>query len=65
MAKWRVRGYQLFQWKGDHGQHVHVYKDRAFIGRYDYEKHEWLEGPYRDAPGARRAIRDWLEIQGL
>ena len=65
MAKWKLKGFLLYQWAGDHGPHVHVYHGNEYIGRYDYERLCWLDGPHRAAAQANAAIREWLEQQGL
>ena len=65
MAKWRVKGFVLLQWRGDHDTHVHVYRGDEYIGRYDYEQGCWLDGPRHAAAQANATVREWLEQEGL
>jgi hypothetical protein len=66
MPVWKVRGFVIVQYPGDHEPlHVHVFKDRRRVGRFNLEDRTWMEGPLDAADQARRAIRKWLEEHGL
>lgn len=63
MGKIRRGGYVFVTWKGDHSPyHVHVYRDGAFIVKWDLEHDE----PMRGAAPARllRLIAE-LRREGL
>ena len=45
MGKLRRGGYIFLTWKGDHGpRHVHVFKDGKFIGKWDLDNRQAMEG---------------------
>ncbi|MCY3022313.1 MAG: hypothetical protein NTW87_25150 [Planctomycetota bacterium] len=58
MARWKIKGFVIYQWPGDHGAHVHVYRGGEYIGRYDYEQDCWLDGPRRAAAQANAAVSE-------
>ena len=37
MGKVRRGGYVFLSWKGDHGHHVHVYRDGRFVVNWDID----------------------------
>jgi hypothetical protein len=45
VGKLRRGGYIFLTWKGDHGpRHVHVFKDDKFIGKWDLDNRQVMEG---------------------
>jgi hypothetical protein len=45
VGKLRRGGYIFVTWKGDHGpRHVHVFKDGKFIGKWDLDNQQVMEG---------------------
>jgi hypothetical protein len=45
MTKLRRGGYVFVTWKGDHSpRHVHVYRDGAFILKWDLEAGHLMDG---------------------
>jgi len=45
MAKIRRGGYIFVTWKGDHSpRHVHVYRDGAFIVKWDLDSRKPMKG---------------------
>jgi hypothetical protein len=37
MGKVRRGNYVFLSWKGDHGRHVHVYRDGRFVLKWDLD----------------------------
>ena len=62
MGKIRRGGYIFLTWKGDHGpRHVHVYRDRKFVVKWDLETGTPMKG------AASRRVRQLiaeLEAEG-
>jgi len=45
MSRKKMRGYVFITFKGDHRPyHVHIYKDRKEIGRWDIENQKTMDG---------------------
>lgn len=62
MGKVRRGGYVFVTWKGDHGpRHVHVYKDRRFVVKWDLANGRAMEGSADER--LRRIIAE-LEKEG-
>ena len=40
MGKIRKGNYVFLSWRGDHGHHVHVYRDGSFVVKWDLDN--WL-----------------------
>ncbi len=55
MGKIRRGNYIFISWKGDHGHHVHVYKDGRLIVKWDLDNWMAIEGQ------ATKRIKDLLE----
>jgi len=66
MPRWKVGGFSIVVYRHDHAPaHVHVWKGNVFVGKYDLENHRWIEGPYRAAAQARKAIEEWQRRTGV
>jgi len=66
MPRWKVGGFLIVRYGHDHPpEHVHVWKDSEFIGKYDLENRRWIEGPYHAAAQARKAIEEWQRQTGV
>lgn len=62
MGKIRRGGYIFLTWKGDHGpRHVHVYRDREFVVKWDLENRKPMKGSA--SRRVRRLIAE-LEAEG-
>ena len=63
MAKIRRGNYLFLTWKGDHSpRHVHVYKDRRLVVKWNLENSE----PMRGAASARlRRLIDDMVREGV
>jgi len=63
MSKLRRGGFVFLTWKGDHTpRHVHVYRDKRLVVKWDLEHGTAMEG------GASRKVREAieeLEAEGL
>ncbi len=44
MGKIRRGNYIFVSWIGDHGNHVHVYKDSKLVVKWDLEENKTMEG---------------------
>lgn len=55
MGKIRRGGYIFVTWIGDHGSHVHVYKDNKQVLKWDLVENKAIEGR------ATRKIIDLIE----
>jgi hypothetical protein len=55
MGKIKRGNYFFYSWKGDHGHHVHVYKDKRFIVKWDIDN--WCPMTGR----ASKRIKDLLK----
>jgi hypothetical protein len=63
MAKIRRGNYIFLSWKGDHSpRHVHVYRNRRLVVKWDLENAQAMQGK-----AGKRVLRliDELEAQGL
>jgi hypothetical protein len=63
MAKIRRGNYIFLSWKGDHSpRHVHVYRNRRLVVKWDLENAQAMEGK-----AGKRVLKliDELEAQGL
>ena len=59
MSKIRRGGYVFVTWKGDHSpRHVHVYRDGAFIVKWDLDSRKPMRGK------ATRRVRLLIEQLG-
>lgn len=62
MGKIRRGGYVFLTWKGDHGpRHVHVYRDREFVVKWDLENGMPMKG---EASRRVRALIEQLVSEG-
>ena len=60
MPKVRRGGYVFLAWVGDHApRHVHVYRDGAFIVKWDLDNWQPMRG--QASSRVRRLIRDLVE----
>lgn len=55
MGKVRRGNYIFVSWIGDHGHHVHVFKDNKQIVKWDLDKNRELEGK------ATRRIKELIQ----
>jgi len=55
MGKIKRGNYNFISWKGDHGHHVHVYKDKRLIVKWDLDNWTPMIGK------ATKKIKDILE----
>jgi hypothetical protein len=63
MTKVRRGGYVFLTWRGDHSpRHVHVYRDGAFVVKWDLEHQRPMDGA---APGRLVTLVRDLEREGL
>ena len=63
MSKIRRGGYVFVTWVGDHSpRHVHVYRDGAFVVKWDLERGQAMEGA---APARVRKLLAELVEEGL
>ena len=62
MGKIRRGGYIFVTWSGDHGRHVHVFKDGAPVVKWDLDENRPIEG--RAGRKVKRLIRE-LQAEGL
>jgi len=63
MGKLRRGGYIFISWKGDHPpRHVHVYKDREFVAKWDMDNKKSMKG---SAPRRVIELIADLEDEGL
>ncbi len=60
MARTRRGGYVFVTWVGDHGNHVHVYRDGRLIVKWNLD-HDCVEGGSRRV--ARKVIRLIRELR--
>lgn len=63
MGKIRRGNYIFLSWKGDHSpRHVHVYRNRKLVVKWDLENAQAMQGK-----AAKRVLKliDELEAQGL
>jgi hypothetical protein len=44
MGKIRRGNYVFLSWKGDHGRHVHVYRDGRFVVKWDLDNWSPMKG---------------------
>lgn len=60
MSKVRRGGYVFIRWKGDHDpRHVHVFKDRKLVLKWDVENWVAIKGrPTRRLLGLLGALRE-------
>ena len=61
MAKIRRGGYVFLSWKGDHGNHVHVYRDGKSIVKWDIDNWRPMAG---QAPSRVRNLLRELKEEG-
>ena len=62
MSKIRRGGYILVTWKGDHSpRHVHVYRDRTLIVKWDLDNRKPMVGK---ATRRVRLLLEQLEFEG-
>jgi hypothetical protein len=62
MGKIRRGGYIFVTWKGDHSpRHVHVYRDGAFIVKWDLDSRKPMKG---NATRRVRLLIEQLESEG-
>lgn len=59
MGKIRYGNYIFVSWIGDHGHHVHVYKDRRQVLKWDLNKCEATKG--RSTRKLRRLIEELIK----
>ncbi len=57
MGKVRRGGFVFLTWVGDHGHHVHVYRDGRLLLKWDLEKGYPIEGR-----ASRRVLRLIFEL---
>lgn len=62
MGKIRRGGFVFLTWIGDHGRHVHVYKDGRQILKWDLDRRLAMEGK---AAARVLALIEELEKEGL
>ena len=55
MGKTKRGNYIFYSWKGDHGHHVHVYKDNRLIVKWDLDNWTPMVGQ------ASKRIKDLLK----
>ena len=44
MGKVRRGNYVFLSWRGDHGRHVHVYRDGRFVLKWDLDNRAPMKG---------------------
>ena len=62
MGKIRYGNYIFISWIGDHGHHIHVYKDRRLVLKWDLDENKAMKG--RSTRKLRRLISE-LVREGL
>lgn len=58
MGKVRRGNYIFISWIGDHGHHVHVYKDRKQVLKWDLDENKAIKGK-----GTRRILQMIQELR--
>jgi hypothetical protein len=56
MGKIRRGNYVFLSWRGDHGHHVHVYRDGRFVVKWDLDN--WLPMKGRASSRVLALIRE-------
>jgi len=60
VPKIRRGGYVFLSWVGDHSpRHVHVYRDRRLIVKWDFDHHQAMQGQITTR--IRRLIEELVE----
>lgn len=63
MTKIRRGNYTFVSWIGDHGNHVHVYRDGRLVTKWNLD-HGCEEPGSKRAPGAVRELIEELRAEG-
>lgn len=56
MSEKKLAGYRFVVYKGDHGFHVHVFKDNDFLGRWDIENQTPMEENFKVPEKLKKAL---------
>ena len=62
MGKIRRGNYIFLSWVGDHGHHVHVYRDGKFVLKWDLDENQVIKGKITKK---LRKMIDQLRKEGL
>ena len=58
MPTWKALGYVIRMYETDHPpRHVHVFKDRKQVARFDLENEEFMDGDSRHFGRIKKALR--------